>query len=92
MSGYVVDASIAVKWLVTENFSEQAVRLLDEELTLIAPELLFAEVGNALWVMCRRGIITKADFAEAVGVLRAGSGFRSSLHAPSRHFCGSSGH
>jgi predicted nucleic acid-binding protein len=71
MSGYVVDASIAVKWLVTENFSEQAVRLLDEELTLIAPELLFAEAGNALWVMCRRGIITKADFAEAVSVLRA---------------------
>jgi predicted nucleic acid-binding protein len=71
MSGYVVDASVAVKWLVTENFSEQAVRLLDEELTLIAPELLFAEAANALWVMCRRGIITKADFAEAVGVLRA---------------------
>jgi predicted nucleic acid-binding protein len=44
---------------------------LDEELTLIAPELLFAEAANALWVMCRRGIITKADFAEAVGVLRA---------------------
>ena len=71
MSGYVVDASVAVKWLVTENFSDQAVRLLDGELTLIAPELLFAEAGNALWVMCRRGIITKADFAEAVGVLRA---------------------
>jgi predicted nucleic acid-binding protein len=71
MSGYVVDASIAVKWLVTENFWEQAVRLLDEELMLIAPELLFAEAGNALWAMCRRGIITKADFAEAVGVLSA---------------------
>jgi hypothetical protein len=59
MSGYVVDASVAVKWLVTENFSEQAARLLDEELTLIAPELLFAQAGNALWAMCRRGIITK---------------------------------
>lgn len=31
MSGYVVDASVAVKWLVTENFSAQAVRLLEEE-------------------------------------------------------------
>src|SRR5260370_537792 len=71
MSGYVVDASVAVKWLVTENFSEQAVRLLDEELTLIAPELFFAEPANALWVMCRRGIITKADFAEAVAVPKA---------------------
>ena len=34
MSGYVVDASVAVKWLVTEAFSEQAARLLDGEQTL----------------------------------------------------------
>lgn len=70
MTGYVVDASVAVKWLVTEAFSEQAARLLDEELTLIAPELLFAEASNALWVMCRRGVITKDDLAEGIGVLR----------------------
>jgi predicted nucleic acid-binding protein len=37
MTGYVVDASVAVKWLVTETFSDQAVRLLDKNLTLIAP-------------------------------------------------------
>ena len=71
MTGYVVDASVAVKWLVTETFSDEAARLLDKELTLIAPELLFAEATNALWAMCRRGNITKADFAEAVGVLKA---------------------
>ncbi len=71
MSGYVVDASVVVKWLVTETFSEQAVRLLDNELTLVAPELLFAEAANALWAMCRRGIITKDDYAEAIGVLKA---------------------
>lgn len=71
MTGYVVDASVAVKWLVTEAFSDQAARLLDGELTLIAPELLFAEASNALWVMCRRGDISKADLAEAIGVLRA---------------------
>jgi predicted nucleic acid-binding protein len=28
MTGYVVDASVAVKWLVTEAFSDQAARLL----------------------------------------------------------------
>ena len=71
MTGYVVDASVAVKWLVTETFSDQAARLLDKKLTLIAPELLFAEASNALWAMCRRCDITKADFAEAVGVLKA---------------------
>ena len=64
MTGYVVDASVAVKWLVTEAFSDQAIRLLDRELTLVAPELLFAKAANALWAMCRRGDISKADFAE----------------------------
>jgi len=71
MTGYVVDASVAVKWVVSEAFSEQASHLLDGTLTLIAPELLFAEAGNALWAMCRRGDITKVDFAEAVELLKA---------------------
>lgn len=71
MSGYVVDASVAVKWLVREPFSEQAARLLNDGITLIAPELLFAEAGNALWAICRRGDISKTAFAEAVSVLKA---------------------
>lgn len=71
MTGYVVDASVAVKWLIAESFSEQAAQLLVKELTLIAPELLFAEATNALWALCRRGDITRADFAEAVGLLKA---------------------
>lgn len=71
MSGYVVDASVAVKWLVQEPFSEAAARLLNDEITLIAPELLFAEVSNALWAMHRRGDISKTDFTEAVDVLKA---------------------
>ena len=71
MTGYVVDASVAVKWLCTETFSDPAAQLLDKELTLIAPELLFAEATNALWAMCRRGDITKAEFAEAVNLLKA---------------------
>jgi predicted nucleic acid-binding protein len=54
MTGYVVDASVAVKWLVTEALSDEAARLPDMELTLIAPELLFAEATNALWAMQAR--------------------------------------
>jgi predicted nucleic acid-binding protein len=71
MTGYVVDASVAVKWLVSEAFSEEAASLLDNPMTLIAPELLFAEVTNALWALCRRGDMAKEDFAEAVEVLKA---------------------
>lgn len=70
MTGYVIDASVAVKWLVTEAFSDQAASLLDAELVRIAPELLYAEAANALWAMCRRGDIGKDDFAEVIDVLK----------------------
>lgn len=70
MTGYVVDASVAVKWLVTESGTEKAVRLLDKEFTLVAPELLFAEAANALWAMCRRGDFTKADLGDALASLK----------------------
>ena len=71
MTGYVVDASVAVKWLVEEALSGKAAGLLDGDETLVAPPLLFAEAANALWAMRRRGDIVAADLAEAVETLRA---------------------
>ena len=69
MTGYVVDASIVVKWLVTEEWSVEASRLLGA--TLVAPALAFAEASNALWAMHRRGDLTADDLAEAVDVPKA---------------------
>ena len=43
----VIDASVAVKWVVPELVSERAERLLDHG--LVAPDLLFAECANLLW-------------------------------------------
>ncbi|MFO8070964.1 MAG: type II toxin-antitoxin system VapC family toxin [Polyangia bacterium] len=57
----VVDASVAVKWLVAED-SEQvdaARRLLLEDHDLLAPELLLAEAANAIWKKLRRGQVTR---------------------------------
>jgi len=45
---------VAVKWFVPEAHSPEAALLLDPEHTLAVPELLFAEVANALWKKCRR--------------------------------------
>ena len=70
MTGCVVDASVVVKWLVAEELSDEAASLLQRESRLVAPELVFAEVTNALWAMCRRGDIGAADFDDAVDVLR----------------------
>ena len=70
MRGYVVDASVAVKWLVAEDLSDEASSLLDAGLTLLAPALLFAEAANALWAMHRRGDIDRDELAGAVDLLR----------------------
>ena len=50
---WVIDASVAVKWLAPEPDSPLAEALLDDE--LIVPDLLFAEVGNVLWKKQLRG-------------------------------------
>ena len=51
----VVDASVAVKWLVEEEYSAAAERLLDGSHELYAPRLMASEVGNALWRKARMG-------------------------------------
>jgi predicted nucleic acid-binding protein len=69
MTGFVVDASVAIKWLIDEPLSEQAARLLDADLPLLAPELIYAEAANALWAIARRGRIHATDVREALDVL-----------------------
>lgn len=48
MTGYVVDASVAVKWLISEPLSEESAKLLDLDVTLLAPDLLFAEAARCM--------------------------------------------
>lgn len=58
----VVDASVAIKWLLPEPGHDKALhiqeRYQDEELDLVAPYLLIAEVGNVLWKRARRADLT----------------------------------
>ena len=69
MTRYVVDASVAVKWLVREPLSHEASLLLTGEVSLMAPDLLYAEAANALWAMRQRKEMTAAEFEEAVETL-----------------------
>ncbi|MDE0356229.1 MAG: type II toxin-antitoxin system VapC family toxin [Gammaproteobacteria bacterium] len=71
MRGYVVDASVAVKWLVTEPLSDEAASLLDSGVTLLAPDLMFAEAASALSAKCGRGEIDREELAEIVNLMRA---------------------
>jgi predicted nucleic acid-binding protein len=51
----VVDASVAIKWFIPEELSQDARRVLAAEYELLAPDLLWAELGNVLWKKHRRG-------------------------------------
>jgi predicted nucleic acid-binding protein len=55
----VIDASVAVKWVVPEAGSDAAIALLGRELW--APSLWLAEAANALRKKSRRGEITEDE-------------------------------
>ena len=49
MTPLVVDTSVVIKWLLPELHSSAARRVLTEDNQLLAPDLLWAEIGNVLW-------------------------------------------
>ena len=49
----MIDASIAIKWVVEEDRTPQALALR-RQTKLIAPELLVAECANILWKKARK--------------------------------------
>lgn len=65
----VVDASVAVKWLVREDDSELALRLFERNHELYAPRLLASEVGNALSRKARLGEIAKGQALELAAAI-----------------------
>lgn len=56
---FVIDASVAAKWFVREEFHDQAVHLLVHRERLTAPDLIITEVANIAWKKCIKGEITK---------------------------------
>lgn len=49
----IVDASVAVRWSIRDEFSPAADRLLSNDVLAFAPDLVFPELANALWKMER---------------------------------------
>ena len=61
MSVFVVDASVVIKWFVPEIHSDAARRLLATMHQFLSPDLMFPEVGNAIWKKVRRGELTAEE-------------------------------
>jgi predicted nucleic acid-binding protein len=65
----VVDASVAVKWVVPELLSDEAAQLLAGDEDLIAPDLLEVEAANALWKKTMRRELSGREADRALGLL-----------------------
>ena len=66
---FVVDASVAVKWLVAEEDADIADRLAAGGEELHAPRLMASEAANALWRKARAGQIKRAEAGAAMALL-----------------------
>ena len=62
MTVYVIDASVASRFLLVEDLSDEAGSVLEGflngSLDLEAPELVVYEVGNTLWKSTKQSLIT----------------------------------
>jgi predicted nucleic acid-binding protein len=72
----VIDGSVAVKWCFEESGSDGARQLLLREraggVDLIAPDLIVAEVVNAVWKKVRREQCSARSAFEALALWTAG--------------------
>jgi predicted nucleic acid-binding protein len=66
----IVDASVALKWVLEEEGSEAAGSLLREE-PLAAPDVLIVECANVLWTKARRGTLTRDLACAALAAIQA---------------------
>lgn len=65
-----VDASVAVKWFVSEEGRREALRLTAARIERHAPDLMLPECANAIWKKHRRGEIAPAQpFIDQIGRL-----------------------
>lgn len=69
MTQFVVDANVAIKWIVPEIHSEAALRLRDPDSVLLVPDFFFPEIGNILWKRVRRGETTLENALEDLDAL-----------------------
>jgi predicted nucleic acid-binding protein len=67
---FVIDASVAVKWVVEEDGTFEALTLR-RRARLIAPELLVAECANILWKKVRRNNLSRQEAFLAARLLQA---------------------
>ena len=77
MKTYVVDASVAAKWILPasgETLTREALELLKSyvagELRFVVPDLFWAELGNILWKVVRQGRLRASSAERGLHAMR----------------------
>ena len=69
MTPRVIDASVAIKWVIDEAGSARAASLLTGS-RLVAPDLLLVECANVLWKKVRRAELSAEEALVAIRLLQ----------------------
>jgi len=69
MNTLVIDASIAVKWVVEEDGTPEAL-VLRQKAKLTAPDLMIPECANILWKKVQRNELSKTEALLAARLLQ----------------------
>lgn len=70
MSGYVVDASVAIKWFIPENHSDAALLVTRLHEHLHVPAFMVLELGSVIAKKIRRKELTRAEGSTILKELR----------------------
>jgi predicted nucleic acid-binding protein len=64
----VADASVSVKWYVSEIFTPEAEKLLNGSYEIHAPELILPEFGNIIWKKVRRNELSERAGTQIINI------------------------
>ena len=69
MTDFIIDSSVAAKWLLDEPGREKARQLISPNVFLRAPDLIVSELGNIFWKKTVRGDLTNEKAAERLDTI-----------------------
>lgn len=69
---WIIDASVAIEWIVEGPLVRAAEEIIQSGELLIAPDLILAEVANALRKLDRQGRASPLQMASGLGSVQSG--------------------
>jgi predicted nucleic acid-binding protein len=64
---WVIDANVAIKWVLPEIYSDTALSILDnDDDQLLVPDFFFSEITNIFWKRIQRGELSLTEAREGL--------------------------